>query len=299
MKHKIIVILGPTATGKSDLAIRIAKKYNGEIISADSRQVYRGLNIGTGKVTKKEMCAVPHHLLDVANPRFKFSVTEFIKLAEKAIAQIVAKNKIPIICGGTGFYIQALVDGMSIPNVPINIKLRRMLSKMNVSEMFQSLLKLDPKRAETIDKNNPRRIIRAIEIATALGKVPLLCKDPSTSKYEPIYIGLKLPINELKNKISVRLLKRMKSGMLNEAKKLHTDGLSWKRMDELGLEYRYMARHLQGKISKDEMISLLTIEIYHYAKRQITWFKKNSKITWFLPNETVKIDNIIDKNVKC
>ncbi len=168
--NKLIVILGPTASGKSELAVKLAKKFNGEIISADSRQVYKGLNIGTGKITKKEMKGIGHHLLDVASPKRKFTVAQFQKLAFKKIREIQRRGKTPFLVGGTGFYIQSVVDNISIPEVTPNWKLRKALEKKNTEELFSMLKKLDPARAKTIDSKNPRRLTRAIEIASAEGR---------------------------------------------------------------------------------------------------------------------------------
>ena len=166
---KIIAIVGPTASGKSDLAVKIARKYNGEIISADSRQVYRGLNIGTGKITKHEMLGVPHHLLDVADPKKRFTVADFKTLADKAIADISSRGKLPIICGGTGLYIDILTSGFVLPDVPPNPTLRKKLGQKTAAQLFVILKKLDPKRAENIDQTNSVRLIRAIEIAKVFG----------------------------------------------------------------------------------------------------------------------------------
>ncbi len=293
LKPKIIIVAGPTASGKSDLAVKIARKYNGEIISADSRQVYKDLNIGTGKITKKEMLGIKHYLLDVENPKNKFTAENFREMGEKAIEKIIKDKKIPIICGGTGFYIEALISRENFPNVPPNEKLRKELEKKTLDKLLKILETLDKRRFENIDKQNKRRIIRAIEIAKTLGKVPETNLDDS--KYETLWIGTTWPNEIFKERIHTRLLKRLKMGMLNEAKKLHKKGLSWKRMEELGLEYRYMARHLQGKISKEEMISELEKEIWHYAKRQMTWFKRNQKINWFKPTEIKKIDGLVKK----
>jgi len=302
MEPKIIVILGPTATGKSGLAVKLAKKlarhkwggFNGaEIVSADSRQVYRGLNIGTGKITKKEMQGVPHYLLDVANPKKRFTVVDFQKLAAGKIAQILSRGHLPIICGGTGFYIKSVTDNVAMPNVPPNEKLRSRLRKETAETLLNILMKLDPSRAKTIDRKNPRRIIRAIEIATTLGHVPSLKK--SAPLYEVLQIGLDLPPEELKKKIAARLRARLKLGMIAEAKDLHVKGLSWKRMEELGLEYRYLALYLQSKITKPEMEAKLKTEIWHYAKRQMTWFKRDNRIKWFSPNEVKKIEKEIGK----
>ena len=298
-KNKIIVILGQTATGKSDFAVQIAREMSGlnhskgmvdrtsqrevlgEIISADSRQVYKEMDLGTGKITKKEMRGIPHHLLDVVSPKKVFSVSDFKKLAEKKIREIVSRGHIPIICGGTGFYIDTLL-GNSLPDVPPNKELRKKLETKKITELLSLLKKLDPARAETIDAKNPVRLIRAIEIATALGSVPPTIQN---TKYNILKIGLTLPDDILKEKIHTRLLARIKKGMLREIKKLRESGLSWKRMYDLGLEYRYGALYLQGKITKDEMIKKLNTEIWHYAKRQKTWFKRDKDILWIDPRE--------------
>lgn len=281
-KPKIIIVLGQTATGKSDFAVQLAKKVGGEIISADSRQVYKGMDLGTGKITKKEMLGVPHYLLDVAYPKKVFSVSDFKKLADKKIEDIFARGKTPIICGGTGFYIDAVVDGVILPEVAPNIKLRKILEKKSAEKLFEMLKKLDPGRAKNIDVKNKVRLIRAIEIAKALGKVP---KIKSQTKYEVLKIGLTLPDEILKDKIKTRLLTRIKKGMLREIKKLHEDGVSWKRMEMLGLEYRYGALYLQGKLTKQEMIEKLNTEIWHYAKRQKTWFKRDKNTIWIDPRK--------------
>jgi tRNA dimethylallyltransferase len=294
MKPRILVIVGPTATGKSDLAVRVAKKFKGEIISADSRQVYTGLDIGTGKITKKEMKGVPHYLLDVANPKKKFSVVKYVELAEKAIQEILSKEKLPIIVGGTGFYIEALVDGVMLPDVPPNNELRKKLQKKTAAQLFKMLQKLDPKRAKTMDPKNSRRMIRSIEIALYLGKVPQIKK---VSAYHPLFIGLNLPKEELQPRIQKRLIKRIDQGMIKEAQKLRKAGLSFKRMYELGLEYRYLALYLQKKITKEEIMEKLNSEIWHYARRQMTWFNRDRRINWFLPSESTKMEAMIKKFV--
>ncbi len=276
-KSKIVVILGPTATGKSDFAVEMAKQIVGEIISADSRQVYIGLDIGSGKISKKEMKGVPHHLLDVVNPKKVFSVAEYKKLADKKIEEIISRGKIPIIVGGTGFYIDSVINDSQLPEVKPNKKLRSELSKLSTEELFKKLQKLDPRRAKEIDIKNPVRLIRAIEIAQTLGSVPKIKINP---KYETIMVGLDFSDDELKERIEKRLISRFKNGMLAEAKKLHSQGLTFKRMEQLGLEYRYMALHLQGKITEKEMVEKLYSEIWKYAKRQRTWFKRNKDIIW-------------------
>ncbi len=279
MKPEILVIIGPTASGKSALAVRLAKKLNGEIISADSRQVYKYLNIGTGKVTKRQMRGVPHHLLSVANPKRQFSVANYQKLAIAKIRDILKRGKLPIVVGGTGFYIQAIVDGIVLPEVKPDLKLRKNLRNKTPKQLFKMLQKADPKRAKTIDKNNPRRLVRAIEIAKSLGRVPHL--GVQHLSYDTIQIGIKLPSDKLKRRIKTRLLKRLKQGLITEVKNLHEKrGLSWNRLNELGLEYRYVAQYLRGKLTKKEMLEKLNIEIWHYARRQMTWFKRDKRIIW-------------------
>ena len=276
-KSNLIVIVGPTASGKSDLAVRLAKKFNGEIISADSRQVYRGLDIGTGKITKKEMRGIPHYLLDVVRPKKQFNVTHFTKLADEKIKKIIARGKTPIVVGGTGFWIDALIFGSVFPEVPPNPLLRRKLEKKSARELFLMLVNLDPKRARAIDAKNPRRLIRAIEIARALGKIPKLKKH---DRYNTLWIGIN-PLPEiLREKIKTRLAARIHAGMITEAKNLRKQGLAWKRFYELGLEYRFCADLLRKKISKEEFFQKLLYAIVHYAKRQRTWFKRNSQIHW-------------------
>ena len=280
--------MGPTSSGKTSLSISLSKKFNGEVISADSRQVYKGLDIGTGKVTKREMDNIPHYLIDVENPKNTFTVSGFKELAEEAVNSIFQSGKIPIIAGGTGFYIDTLLGDTTIPEVPPNTKLRLRLEKLTVEILSKKLQKLDLKRSKTIDHLNKRRLIRAIEIASVLGKVPPIQKKQSS--YKTLKIGIILPDEQLKTKIKSRLLARIKLGMINEARKLHKKGLSWKRMEELGLEYRYLSRHLRGKLTKAEMIEQLNTAIWQYAKRQMKWFKRDKDIEWFSPSQTKEIE---------
>lgn len=296
MQPRVIAVVGPTASGKSSLAVEIARLVGGEVVSADSRQVYTGLDIGTGKVTKREMRGVPHHLLDVANPKRAMSVVQYERLATRTIHDILKRGKVPIICGGTGLYIDAVLTDESFPAVPPNAKFRNELEKLSAEKLFEKLKRLDSTRAETIDAKNPRRLIRAIEVATALGSVP--ARTPATERYDTLYIGLTLPKEELGARITARLLARMKRGMVAEVKRLHNEGLSWKRMESLGLEYRFLAQFLQNKISKKEMLELLNIAIRQYSKRQMVWFKRNDGIVWCKPTETRKVLVAVKKFLK-
>lgn len=285
---KVVIILGPTTTGKSALAVLLAKKFsalggpasgwNGaEVISADSRQVYKGLDIGTGKITKKEMADVPHHLLDVVSPKNTFTVVQYQKLAKKAIKQILKKKGLPIICGGTGLYIDALIYGLRFPKVKPQKGLRKKLEKLTTQELFKKLKKLDLERAKNIDSKNRRRLIRALEIVLTTEKpIP---KVERSSKYEVLKIGLNLPKEKLQKKIKIRLESRLKQGLIKEVKKLKKE-LGRERLDNFGLEYRYVSKYLDGLLTHEEMKKKLLTEIWRYAKRQMTWFKRDKEIKW-------------------
>ncbi|MFA5773368.1 MAG: tRNA (adenosine(37)-N6)-dimethylallyltransferase MiaA [Candidatus Paceibacterota bacterium] len=292
--NKIIVILGQTSTGKSDFAVEVAKNINGEIISADSRQVYKGMNLGTGKITKKEMWGIPHYLLDITSPSRVFSVSDFQKLANKKIKEILEKGKTPIICGGTGFYIDSIINRTIFPEVPPNKKLREILERKTTEKLLEILKKIDKNRAQNIDQKNRIRLIRAIEIVKTLGKVPSLSPRPCLGEDKYLKIGLTMPPEVLKERIKTRLLIRIKKGMIKEVENLHNQGVSWKRMNALGLEYRYVSNYLKDsktmpplklRQAKKEMIEKLNTEIWHYAKRQKTWFKRDFNTIWIDPRK--------------
>ena len=279
MDRKLVVILGQTASGKSDLAVKIAKKFKGEVVSADSRQVYKGMDIGTGKITKKEAKGIPHHLLNITSPKKRFAVAQYRKLAIEAINKIQKKGKLPILCGGTGLYIQAVVDGITIPEVKPNWSLRRILDKFSTEELFKKLRELDQKRAETIDKHNKRRLIRAIEIVLKTKKpVPELKKIPLP--YPVLILGIKKKKDELEKLIEKRFLKWLEEGFLKEVFNLKKMGLSWKRIEEFGINYRTASQYLQKLITEEEFIKKSLIELRNYAKRQMVWFKRDKRIIW-------------------
>jgi len=295
--------LGPTASGKSDLAIKIAKLFNGEIISADSRQVYRGMDIGTGKVSKdkiQDTClrrqakyyssGIRHHLLDVADPKEYFSVAQYQKLALKAIKDVQERDKLAILCGGTGLYLSAIIEGWQLPDVPPDDSLRQKLEELNLQDLFLKLQQLDSQRTKTIDKNNKHRLIRAIEIATFKGYIPLLIKKPL--KWNILILGIKTNKEELKKLTLERLEKRIEEGMIEETKKLKESSIPSKRLEDFGLEYRWLNRYLEKKITFLEMKEGLYRDICHYAKRQMTWFKKIPNVHWVAnDNETMQLVN--------
>jgi tRNA dimethylallyltransferase len=278
--EKVIAIVGPTASGKTSISVELARAIGGEIVSADSRQVYRGLDIGSGKITKEEMKGVPHYMLDVADPKEIFSAAHYETDARKKISEILTRGHVPLVIGGSGFYIDALFGRIRLSEVPPNAKLRDDLKRKKTPELLALLEKLDKEKAATVDQNNPVRIIRAIEIAQVLGTVPMHAPE---NRYDVLWIGIDLPKEVLRENIHSRLLARIDAGMVEEAEKLHAQGLSYDRMEALGLEYRYLAWYLQGLLERDEMLKDLESEIDKYAKRQMTWFKKNENIRWFNP----------------
>lgn len=297
--NKLIAIVGQTATGKTDLSIKLGlwlnlrksqKKFDirgAEIISADSRQVYKEMDIGTGKITEKEKKGIPHHLLDVVSPKERFTVAKYKKLVSEIINKIFKKKKITLLVGGTPFYIKTVIDGLTIPKVKPDWKLRKKLQKKTAKQLFQRLKKKDPRRAKTIDKHNKRRLIRALEIIEKTNKPvpPLQKKEPD---FNILMLGIKKPKKKLKKLIAKRLKKRLKKGMIEEVKKLKKSGLSWSRLEEFGLEYRYIARYLQNKLKYEEMVQKLQKEIEHFAKRQMTWFKRDKRIHWIKTYQEAK-----------
>lgn len=286
-KPKVIIVVGPTASGKTALSLFLAQQLGGEIISADSRQIYRGLDIGTGKVTQKEMGKIPHHLIDIKDPEESYSAAEFAQDAGEAIAAIHARGHLPIIVGGTFFYIEALLKRKSLPQVPPNPTLRGMLEVLTTPELFSLLEEKDPERARAIDPHNRRRLVRALEIIDALGTVPAPLY--TSSPYDALIIGIELPAQELKERINKRLHERMAIGMVEEAEQLASRGLPLSRMDELGLEYRYLAKLLKGEMTKEEMVAKLEIEIGRFAKRQRTWLRKMEGVQWYGVEDTERI----------
>jgi len=281
MKNPLIVILGPTSSGKSSLGIKLARKFRGEIISADSRQVYKGMNLGTGKVSKKEQRLVPHHLLDVASPKKQFTAAEFKTSTNVTIVKIIEAGKIPFLVGGTPFYIYSVIDNLQFPEVVPNLKLRKQYAKKSAAELFQMLKKLDLRRAKSIDRHNPRRLLRAIEIIKATGKpVPVLSSLPFS--YSPLILGIKKELPQLYKLIDSRIEKRLKAGMVKEVQNLlKQKKITHKRLQEMGLEYRFISLYLCGQMTFPQMKLQMKNANHKFAKRQLTWFKTDNRIHWF------------------
>ncbi|HBO16470.1 MAG: tRNA dimethylallyltransferase [Candidatus Moranbacteria bacterium GW2011_GWE2_35_2-] len=280
--NKIIVILGPTASGKSDVAIRLAQKFDGEIISADSRQIYRGMDIGSGKITEAEQKMVPHHMLDIASPKTEYNAAKFKKKTEKIIKDILKRGKVPIICGGTGFWIKALVDNVDFPEVKPNQELRIKMQELSTEILFNKLKKLDPERAKNIDAKNKVRLIRAIEICKAIGKVPPMNQESKIKNYDFLQIGIAREKEELNERIKKNVTRRFSMGMIEEVKDLHEKyKLSWKKIQSFGLSYNLIPEYLKGNIkNKEELKEKIYLAEKNYAKRQRTWFAKDKRIIW-------------------
>lgn len=313
----MLVIYGPTATGKTDLAIKLAKKYNGEIISVDSRQVYKKLDIGSGKVSFSSTVVkhkgywivdgVKIHGFDLVDPGKRFSAADFVKFAKTTMIQIIEVKKLPIIVGGTGFYIKALIEGINTLGIPANLNLRKKLEKLSTASLYQKLAKVDPTRAKSMnqsDKNNPRRLIRAIEIAQyQKGKASNVRSDLNTTYKIPdtkyLLLGLTAPNDYLYKRSDQWLGKRLKKGLIEEVQNLVKQGVSYKWLDNLGLEYRWISRYLLSQVTKEEALTCLKGDIHDFIRRQKTWFNqfKKNKIEIFdisLANWQVKLEKKVD-----
>lgn len=298
---RLLVICGPTATGKTSLAISLAKKFNGEIISADSRQVYKGMNIGTGKDLPKnskleirnsklggsyKVAGVSIWGYDIADPKKGFSVGQYIKIARMVVENIWARGRLPILMGGTGLYIKGVVDGIPTANIRPNIKLRKSLAEKNTDELFETLATIDPLKAASLnqsDRQNPRRLIRAIEVGLRAKQKNISMNKLIDRGANVLFIGLWAPKDNLFERIKARVDERIRAGIEKEIKTLLSGGIKWKSqaMDSLG--YRGWEGYFKkpNEISKEVVALAWKTEEHKYAKRQMTWFKKDKRIEWF------------------
>jgi len=291
---KLVVLLGPTASGKSSLGITLAQRFNGEIISADSRQVYRGLDIGTAKVTPAEQALVPHHLLDVADPREVYTVAQFQRDATAAINGILKRSHHPFLVGGSPHYIQAVVDNLDIPHIEPHPELRAQLEKRPLPELMEQLEELDPHIAATIDRQNSRRIIRALEVCLVSGKPFSQQRTISEPLYQSLLLGIEWPREVLYHRIDKRVDERMQQGMVQEVQRLLGEGISHQRLEALGLEYRYVSRWLLGAFeSEDEMVQRLKYAIHDFTRRQLTWFRKEKRIVWINGGDWEQAEDVV------
>lgn len=295
---KVIVIAGTTSAGKTAVAVKLAKKIKGEIISADSRQVYVGMDIGTGK-DLPEYGKIPFHLIDVAWPKDQYTVAQWQKAARIKINEILNRGKVPIVCGGTGLYISALIHGFNFSETKskISAKKRLELNKLSLGKLLLLLKKIDAKTYEVVDKNNRRRVQRALEIFYETGEPKSSQPKNLKPPYDFLILGLNFPKEILAARIKNRLMHRLeKENMVLEIKNLHQKGISWQRLEDFGLEYRYIARYLQKKITYKDLIEQLNQAIVDFAKRQVTWFKKETDIVWVEKYQV--IENLVKKFLK-
>jgi tRNA dimethylallyltransferase len=277
----LIVILGPTASGKSSVGIALAQQWRGEIVSADSRQVYRGLDIGTAKVTPAERNLVTHYLLDVVDLQEVYTVSQFQHDAIQAINTILARGKLPFLVGGSPHYIQAVVDHLDMPHIPPQPELRTQLESRPLADLVAQLENLDPQSAATIDRKNPRRVTRALEVCITSGKPFSQQQGMANPLYRCLLLGTQWPREVLYRRIDRRVDQRMQQGMVQEVRNLLAQGISHERLEALGLEYRFISQWLQGKFASEaEMTQRLKYAIHDFTRRQLTWFRRDKRILW-------------------
>ena len=273
---KAIFITGPTSSGKSDLAIWLAKKINGEIINADSRQVYKYLNWGSGKISKKEQKLVKHYLLSIASPKKNYSLGRWLNDVNKVIKKIYRKNKIPIFCGGTILYLRALKEGWILPKVKPDYKLRKKLEKFSLEELIEKIKKINPDGLKKLDLKNKRRVIRRLEIILKTKKLPELIKNP---QYDLLILAPYLEEKKLFKKIKKRLIKRVPK-IIKEIKKLRKMGISFKRIINWGLEYKWFGLFVKGEIDLKTALEKCYQDTLRFTKRQIRELKKIEGVNW-------------------
>ena len=312
-KKTCLVVLGPTATGKTALAVALADKFGAEIVSADSRQVYRGLDIGSGKDLNEfafqrqdgTISNVPYHLIDITDLKTEYSVFNYQKDAYKALNDITARGKTAVLAGGTGMYLDAVLRGYDMIDVPTNVSLRNSLNGVPEEELAKRLIALKGEVHNTTDLTERHRLIRAIEIAeyekSAEAKA-VRAAMPPRPELDYFVIGLSFPRTRLRDGIKKRLLARLDEGMLDEVKRLHEEGSAWERLERLGLEYRFCSEYLQGKFETYQaFVDKLYIAIGQFAKRQETWFRgmerKGCKINWLDTDENTTKDEVFQKAV--
>jgi len=286
IKEKILIIVGPTAVGKSGVAIELAKKLNGEIISADSMQVYKGMNIGTAKLNVDERQGIRHHLIDIVEPSDDFSVARYQKLARAAVSKITGRKKLPILVGGSGLYIRAVTDNLEFPEGKLRSNIRQELEKRaknNPEFLYDELKKNDPKAAEDIHPNNVRRVIRALEVIKLTGKTFTEYRQEWENRktiYEANFFGLNLSREKLYVKIDERVDEMFENGFLNEVKKLTLMGKLSSITARQALGYKEVLSYIEGQITLDETKRLIKQRTRNFAKRQLTWFKRDKRIKW-------------------
>lgn len=278
----LIAIVGPTAVGKSELALELAEEFRGEIVSADSRQIYRGMDIGTAKPTPADRARVPHHLIDVVNPNAVFTLADYQHLAYTIIAQIHARGKVPFLVGGTGLYVRAVLDGLTIPRVMPNPERRRELAREDAHVLHARLQQLDAHAAARIDPHNKRRVIRALEVCEATGQPISALQQQRPPDYRVLRIGLTMPRAQLYERINARVDRMIAEGLIEEVRALLAHGYTTDLPAMSGLGYRQIAAYLNGALTREEAIRQLKRDTRRFVHHQYTWFRlDDSRIRWY------------------
>lgn len=276
----LVVVTGPTASGKSTLALRIAKEFGGEVINADSRQVYRGMDVGTAKVPPAEQENVSHHLFDIVDPDHPFTLQEYQQRAIEIIREVGARGNLPLLVGGTGLYIQAVVDNYRIPSVAPHAALRAQLEKKDAATLFAELVKIDPEAARTIDRANTRRLIRAIEVAL----LSSLSRSQASQKGEPLFsvlmLGAEVPRRTLYQRIDERVHQMIEAGLVEEVERLRAKGYDSALSSLSGIGYKELIEYLDGRGTLQEAVRKIQSHTRQFARRQLTWFRKEKRIIW-------------------
>ena len=309
-KFDALVILGPTATGKTDLAIKLAKKFNGELISCDSRQVYKGLDIGTGKLPGGQPSVIKGNgwweidevkiwLYDVVDLKKQYTVADYVKDVNRVIDEISRRGKLPIIAGGTGLYLKALLERLSNLAIPVDLRLRKELEKLSLDELQKKLQEISLQKWEKMnnsDRQNLRRLVRAVELNKSSSKLDSRLRG--NDSLDVLKIGLMAPRRILYERINEQVVEWVKNGIVDEVKRIIREGVTKQRIKNLGLEYVVVVEYLEKKISLDQMIEKMQSKVRQYAKRQITWFKKEKNVSWFdisNKNYVDKVENLVAK----
>lgn len=286
MKQKVIVIAGPTASGKSSLAIALAKKINGEIVSCDSMQIYKDMTIGTAKVTKEEQDGIPHYLIDFVSPDKRYTVSDFCKDAKIAIEKILSKGKVPILVGGTGLYINSLIYEIDYPEIKVDETYRNQLEEIarneGLEKLYKEACKIDEEAMKKISKNDKKRILRVLEIYHDTGKTKTEQEIESRKKevpYDYKVFAIDMEREILYERIEKRVDIMLEQGLIQEVQELLNKYINFPTAMQ-GLGYKEVKQYLEGNITKSEMVETIKKETRHYAKRQLTWFKKNKDIVW-------------------
>ena len=295
VRGKVVAVVGATATGKSDWGMELSRRFGGEVLSADSRQVYVGMDLGTGKVpgtpesgvSLRVVCpervfdlvpqvseSVRHWLLDVVEPAWPFTVAHYQKLGQAVIEHVLAAGRLPVLVGGTGLYVRALLDGLVFPEVPAVEEVRA----LSLAELQERLRRVDP--AAEVDWHNPHRVMRAIEIVEGTGQPLAVARRLQPPSFAKLVVGIAMEAPVLHQRIHLRLLQRLEAGMVEEVRGLLQAGLSPQRLEGFGLEYRYVGRYLAGQLSYEAMVAQLELSIIQYARRQLTWFRKHGEVHW-------------------